>query len=115
MPAMPEPRPKVSASTRAVRMPMAAAMSRFCVTARMCRPKVVLRSTSARAPSTTKQKTRMTMRFQVMVMPPMNSKPPVIQDGFDTSLFGAPKMVRTSCCRMRLTPQVASRVSSGRP
>ncbi len=35
---MPEPSPKVSASTAAVRMPMAAAMARFCVTARISRP-----------------------------------------------------------------------------
>ncbi len=55
------------------------------------------------------------MRFQVMVAPPMSSKPPVIQDGFDTSLLGAPKIVRTSCCSTRLTPQVASSVSSERP
>ena len=38
MPAMPEPSPKVSASTHGVRMPIAAAMRRFCVTARICRP-----------------------------------------------------------------------------
>jgi hypothetical protein len=35
---MPEPSPKVSASTHGVRMPMAEAMRRFCVTARICRP-----------------------------------------------------------------------------
>ena len=47
--------------------------------------------------------------------PPVTAKPPVIQLGLDTSLLGAPKIERTTCCRMRLTPQVASRVSSGRP
>ena len=41
MPAMPEPRPKVSASIHGVRMPMALAMARFWVTARICRPKGV--------------------------------------------------------------------------
>ena len=47
MPAMPEPRPKVSASTQGVRMPMAEAMARFWVTARICRPKVVKRRTTS--------------------------------------------------------------------
>ena len=38
---MPEPSPKVSASMRLVLMPMDAAMARFCVTARISRPKRV--------------------------------------------------------------------------
>ncbi|MGY3464263.1 hypothetical protein ACVW0I_001134 [Bradyrhizobium sp. LM6.11] len=41
MPAMPEPRPKVSASTREVAMPIEAAMRRFCVTARISSPSAV--------------------------------------------------------------------------
>ena len=57
----------------------------------------------------------MTTRFQVTVKPPIRSKPPVIQLGLETSLFGEPKIERTVCCRIRLTPQVASKVSSGRP
>ncbi len=32
------------------------------------------------------------MRFQVTMTPPVISMPPVIQDGFETSLFGAPKI-----------------------
>jgi len=38
MPAMPEPRPKVSASTREVAIPIDAAIRRFCVTARISSP-----------------------------------------------------------------------------
>ena len=49
MPAMPEPSPKVSASMRAVRMPIAAAIARFCVTARISRPSRVKRSSASSA------------------------------------------------------------------
>jgi len=52
MPAIPEPRPNVSASTRAVRMPIARAIGRFCETARISRPSRVLRSTSSSRPKT---------------------------------------------------------------
>ncbi len=62
-PAMPEPSPKVSASTRPVRMPMAPAMRRFCVTARMDKPSDVLRRTNAMAPMTSRLKTMMAMRL----------------------------------------------------
>jgi len=41
MPAMPEPRPKVSASTREVAIPIDAAILRFCVTARISSPRLV--------------------------------------------------------------------------
>ena len=40
-PAMPEPRPKVMASTQDERTPMARAISRFCDTARTSRPRRV--------------------------------------------------------------------------
>jgi len=52
MPAMPEPRPNVNASIRAVRMPIAAAMARFCVTARISRPGLVKRSMPSSATNT---------------------------------------------------------------
>jgi hypothetical protein len=41
--------------------------------------------------------------------------PPDIQTGFSTCTFCAPKIVRTAWMRIRLMPQVASSVSSGRP
>jgi hypothetical protein len=41
--------------------------------------------------------------------------PPDSHDGFSTATFCAPKIVRTACIRIRLMPQVASSVSSGRP
>ena len=44
---MPEPRPKVRASTRLVRMPIDAAMARFCVTARISSPRRVKRSSAS--------------------------------------------------------------------
>ena len=57
----------------------------------------------------------MTIRFHASTTPPSTVMPPDIQSGFDTSTFCAPKIDRTACCRIRLTPQVASSVSSGRP
>ena len=53
-------------------------------------------------------------RFQVMVSPP-SWKAPDMKFGAPTSRLVGPKAVRTACCRIRLMPQVASRVSSGRP
>ena len=52
MPATPEPSPNVSASIHGVRMPIAAAISRFCVTARMRSPSGVKRSAAISAAST---------------------------------------------------------------
>ena len=49
---MPAPSPKVSASTRAVRMPISAAIARFCVTARICSPSGV-RLSSMSSPAKT--------------------------------------------------------------
>ena len=115
MPAMPEPRPKVMASTQLVRMPMAAAMRRFWVTARISRPKRVRRMTASRAANTTRQKMMITSRLSVMVKPPPSSTEPLIQEGVETSRLLGPKILRTSCCRISEMPQVASRVSSGRP
>ena len=54
------------------------------------------------------------MRFQVIVSPP-SWKAPDMKCGAPTSRLAAPKVVRTACCRIRLMPQVASSVSSGRP
>ena len=41
--------------------------------------------------------------------------PPDIHAGFSTCTFCAPNTVRTAWIRIRLMPQVASSVSSGRP
>ena len=41
--------------------------------------------------------------------------PPDIHDGFSTCTFCAPNTVRVAWIRIRLMPQVASSVSSGRP
>ena len=64
MPATPEPRPKVMASTQLVRMPIGAAMRRFWVTARISRPNRVRRITASRAANTTRQKMTMTSRLR---------------------------------------------------
>ena len=40
---------------------------------------------------------------------------PLIQAGVTTDRLSAVKIERTSCCRMRLTPNVASSVSKGPP
>ena len=40
---------------------------------------------------------------------------PLIHAGVSTARLFAEKIERTSCCSTRLTPNVASSVSSGRP
>ena len=49
---MPEPSPKVIASTHSLRMPIARAIARFCETARMSRPSRVRLSTTSRMANT---------------------------------------------------------------
>ena len=112
MPAMPEPSPKASASIRPVEMPMAAAMRRFCVTARMRRPKGVARSRSCSATKTRIVKMMIHSRPLVISRPPRRNDP-AMKDGAPTSWLLAPKVVRTACCRISEMPQVASSVSSG--
>ena len=45
---------------------------------------------------------------------PRISTPPDSQSGATTLTAGAPKMSRATCCRISPTPNVTSRVSSGR-
>ena len=65
--------------------------------------------------STSAAKAMITIRLHGSTMPVIATKPPDIHDGFSTCTFCAPKTVRTACIRIRLMPQVASSVSSGRP
>ena len=108
MPAMPEPRPKVNASISGVRMPITAAMRRFCVTARIERPSPPQRNVAIRAPSTSAANRMIQSRFTVSVRPPSATEP-LIHAGELTSWLVGPKMLRTACCRIRLSPQVASK------
>ena len=57
----------------------------------------------------------MKSRFHGSVRFDASAMPPLIHDGFATSTFCAPNSVRTSWIRIRLMPNVASSVSSGRP
>ena len=66
MPAMPDPSAKVNASTQDVRIPIEEAMRRFCVTARICRPKAERFKRSRSATNTPSEKTMIQSRFQVM-------------------------------------------------
>ena len=50
----------------------------------------------------------------VIAVPPSESAP-LSHGGAVTSTPIGPKMLRAACCKIRLTPQVASSVSSGRP
>ena len=111
---MPEPRPKAIMSTRSVGTPTAEAIGRFCVTPRTKRPSRVRLSTSATAPSTASAKPMITIRLYGSTSDP-NWMPPDSQAGFSISTFCGPKIWRTAWIRIRLTPQVASSVSSGRP
>ena len=51
----------------------------------------------------------------VVIDRPPTSNAPDMKAGALTWRLLAPKMVRTACCRISETPQVASSVSSGRP
>ena len=57
----------------------------------------------------------MTIRFHGSTRFEKRWMPPDIQTGFSTCTFCAPNSVRIAWIRMRLMPQVASSVSSGRP
>ena len=90
-------------------------MGRFCVTPRTNRPRRVLLIRKATPPSTASAKATMITRFQGSCRLSSSRTPPLIHAGFSTPTFCAPNTVRTSCISTRLLPQVASRVSSGRP
>ncbi|KAF1057107.1 MAG: hypothetical protein GAK39_06396 [Variovorax sp.] len=100
---------------RAVFTPMQEAIGRFCVTPRTNRPSRVRPISQPMASSTSTAKTMMHRRFHGSVTFDSSDRPPLIQAGFSTPTFCAPNSERTSCCSIRLMPQVASRVSSGRP
>ena len=53
------------------------------------------------------------MRFQVSDKIPLTSNAPDIQIGVSTDLFKGEKIVLTNCCKTKLTPKVASKVSRG--
>ncbi|MCY1313657.1 hypothetical protein D9M68_440780 [compost metagenome] len=89
-------------------------MRRFWVTARIRSPIGVLLSRNRSAAKTVNAKTIIHSRFQVIVSPP-SSKAPDIHEGLPTSRLVGPKIERTACCRISDMPQVASKVSSGRP
>ncbi len=112
---MPEPSPKASMSMRPVGTPQQAAMLRFCVTARTFRPRRVLFSKSQVRSTTNSAKPMITMRLYGSTRFGSTCRPPESQAGLATSTFCAPNSTRTSWIRIRLMPQVASRVSSGRP
>ena len=115
MPAMPEPSAKVSASTQggadAHGGGHAAVLGDG---AHLQARSGVFLSGKSRTKNTASAKTMIHRRFQVIESWPI-SKEPDIQDGLPTSRLVGPKMVRTACCRISDTPQVASSVSSGRP
>src|SRR3990167_2423430 len=91
------------------------AMGRFCVTPRTNRPRRVLLMRKATPASTASAKATMITRLQGSCRLSMSCTQPLIHAGFSTPTFCAPNTLRTSCCSIRLMPQVASSVSSGRP
>ena len=100
---------------RAVGMPTHAAMRRFWVTPRTNSPKRVLAISSATPASTPTANTMMAMRLKGKVRLLATATPPLSQAGFSTGTFCAPNSERTDCINTRLMPQVANRVSKGRP
>ncbi len=99
---------------RPAEIPIAEAMRRFCVTARIRRPKGVARRTSCSAMKTMTVNKMIHMRPAVISRPP-SAKDPDMKGGAATGRLSAPNTVRTSCWSTSETPQVASSVSSGRP
>jgi len=59
-----EPSPKVSASMRAVRIPMEAAIARFCVTARISRPSRVKRNSPSNPAKIRRVNTMIHIRYR---------------------------------------------------
>ncbi|MNF96023.1 hypothetical protein D3C84_787990 [compost metagenome] len=102
-------------STRPVGTPQQAAMLRFWVTARTLRPRRVRLSSSQVSTTTHRAKPMIAMRLYGSTRLGSTCRPPDSQDGLATSTFCAPNSTRTAWMRIRLMPQVASRVSSGRP
>src|SRR6202522_3608215 len=80
IPAMPEPSPNVSASTRLVRMPIDAAIGRFCVTARISSPKRVKRSNARSAMNTAIAKQIIKRRLWGRVIPPTGKAHRLLED-----------------------------------
>ena len=103
------------ASTHSLGTPIARAMARFCDTALMCSPRRVRVITMNRAAKTSIVKRTMDSRLTVIASASLIWSVPLIQAGVSTDRLFAEKIDRTSCCNTRLTPNVARRVSSGRP
>ena len=116
-PARPEPMRKVIRSTRPVAIPDASARSRCCTTALIRRPSEVRRRVSVSATTAATARPRMNSRLCARVnecSPPTRVIRPLSQPGAWVCTLGAPKTSLASCWSIRETPQVTSRVSSGR-
>ncbi|CAM5568367.1 hypothetical protein SCYAM73S_01312 [Streptomyces cyaneofuscatus] len=94
-------------------MPDTSARSRFCTTARIRRPSGVVRRIAARPATHSSANPRMNSLL-VARLTPATETLPVSRPGAVVCTFGAPKMSRANCWSIRETPQVTSRVSSGR-
>jgi hypothetical protein len=89
------------------------AMRRFCVTARICRPKAERFSTpAAREHGQREDDDPEAVPGDGQAAELEGARHP---EGLPTSRLVGPKIERTACCRISDTPQVASSVSSGRP
>ena len=91
------------------------AMARFWVTPRTNKPKRVWLISKAMPTNTSMAKTTMNKRFQGSTKLASTCTPPLIQLGFSTATFCAPNKLRTACISTKLMPQVANKVSKGRP
>ena len=91
-------------STRDVRTPTQPAIARFCVTARTNRPRRVRLSTAHTRATTASAKAMIAMRFHGSSRLGSTWMPPESHEGFATSTFCAPKIVRVAWMMSRLTP-----------
>ncbi len=113
-PAMPQPMAKVRRSVFLVSMPMALAITRLLTVARTRRPQRLLCSAIS-TPAVTAMVSASTNRpLMGMSSPSAGAHEPISQSGRVGLTSLGPMKVRKHCCSARLTPQVASSVSSGR-
>ena len=107
-PASPEPIPNVILSIFLVLIPRHCAILLFCIVALILEPKLVLYISNQ---TPTRQKIIITIMKITSPVPTLPCK----NEGAFTLTGCAPNMLRANCCKIRLTPHVASKLSISFP
>ncbi len=114
IPAIPQPSAKVNRSTCLVLIPTAPLITRFCVVARTFNPQLerYISKNTPRVTNAVRPNTNMPLIGINIVS--VGIQDPINQSGKAGLTSRAPKIERNDCCIIRLSPQVASKVSRGR-